>query len=103
MASLVSYRPLARGLSAREPWKPRPGDGISSNWLIAELTHRQAHGSNSQWKPTAGRHPRPIGAWRFGAVGWRNGRMRAWPHRPKTNLGAPTASSSDLVLGYRSP
>ena len=29
--------------------------------------------------------------------------MRAWPHRPKTNLGAPTASSSDLVLGYRSP
>ena len=24
--------------------RPRPGDGISSNWLIAELTHRQAHG-----------------------------------------------------------
>ena len=23
----------------REPWKPQPGDGISSNWLIAELTH----------------------------------------------------------------
>ena len=25
-----------------KPWKPRPGDGISSDWLIAELTHRQA-------------------------------------------------------------
>ena len=37
---LVSYRPLARGISkTREPWKPQPGDGISSNWLIAELTH----------------------------------------------------------------
>ena len=37
---LVSYRPLARGIpKTREPWKPRPGDGISSNWLIAELTH----------------------------------------------------------------
>ena len=33
---------------AREPWKPRPGDGISSTWLIAELTHRQAHGLDSQ-------------------------------------------------------
>ena len=33
--------------SAREPWKPRPGDGISSNWLIAELTHRQALASSS--------------------------------------------------------
>ena len=32
-------RPLARGISqTREPWKPQPGDGISSNWLIAELT-----------------------------------------------------------------
>ena len=29
---------LARGISqTREPWKPQPGDGISSNWLIAEL------------------------------------------------------------------
>ena len=36
---LVCYKPLAH-----EPWKPRPGDDISSNWLIAELTHRQAHG-----------------------------------------------------------
>ena len=27
---------LARGISqTREPWKPQPGDGISSNWLIA--------------------------------------------------------------------
>ena len=38
---------------------------------------------------------------------WRRGvaerRMRSWPHRRKTNLGAPTASSSDLVLGFRSP
>ena len=26
---------LARGISqTREPWKPQPGDGISSNWLI---------------------------------------------------------------------
>ena len=45
---LVSYRPLAHaGFLTREPWKPRPGDGISSNWLIAELTHRQALASSS--------------------------------------------------------
>ena len=25
--------------SLREHWKPRPGDGISSDWLIAELPH----------------------------------------------------------------
>ena len=38
---------------------------------------------------------------------WRRGvaerRMRSWPHRRRTNLGAPTASSSDLALGFRSP
>ena len=37
----MSYKPLAHaGFPNAEPWKPRPGDGISSNWLIAELTHR---------------------------------------------------------------
>ena len=35
---------------AREPWKPRPGDGISPDWLIAELTHRQAHGLKLQYR-----------------------------------------------------
>ena len=48
-----------------EPWKPRPGDGISSTWLIAELTHRQAYGLDSQIPmpveadrgPSPGRHP----------------------------------------------
>ena len=42
-----------------------PGDGISSTWLIAELTHRQAHGLDSQIPmpveadrgPSPGRHP----------------------------------------------
>ena len=29
--------------------------------------------------------------------------MRSWPHRRRTNLGAPTASSSELALGFRSP
>ena len=43
---------------AREPWKPRPGDGISSTWLIAELTHRQAHGLDSQIPMEADRGPR---------------------------------------------
>ena len=40
-------------------------DGISSTWLIAELTHRQAHGLDSQIPmpveadrgPSPGRHP----------------------------------------------
>ena len=36
---------------------------------------------------------------------WRRGvaerRMRSWPHRRRTHLGAPTASS--LALGFRSP
>ena len=36
--------------SLREHWKPRPGDGISSDWLIAELTHRQAHGLKLQYR-----------------------------------------------------
>ncbi len=36
---LVSYRPLAR-----EPWRPSPGADISSNWVIAGLSHLQAHG-----------------------------------------------------------
>ena len=38
--SLSSVLQAASPPKAREPWKPRPGDGISSNWLIAELTHR---------------------------------------------------------------
>ena len=43
---------------AREPWKPRPGDGISPDWLIAELTHRQAHGLKLQYRslPRADTH-----------------------------------------------
>ena len=34
MCLLVSYMPLAK---AREPWKPRPGDGIS-NWHVPAST-----------------------------------------------------------------
>ena len=69
---LVSYRPLAHaGFLTREPWKPRPGDGISSNWLIAELTHRQAHGSNSQIPMEADRAPTPTSHW--GLALWRRG------------------------------
>ena len=43
LSVLASVLQAASPPKAREPWKPRPGDGISSNWLIAELTHRQAH------------------------------------------------------------
>ena len=48
---LASVLQAASPPKAREPWKPRPGDGISSNWLIAELTHRQAHGLKLQYNP----------------------------------------------------
>ena len=47
---LASVLQAASPPKAREPWKPRPGDGISSNWLIAELTHRQAHGLKLQYR-----------------------------------------------------
>ena len=48
-----------------ESWKPRPGDGISPDWLIAELTHRQAHGLILQYRslPRADTHvPLGLGA-----------------------------------------
>ena len=35
---LASVLQAASPPKAREPWKPRPGDGVSSNWLIAEMT-----------------------------------------------------------------
>ena len=47
---LASVLQAASPPKAREPWKPRPGDGISSNWLIAELTHRQAHESKLPYR-----------------------------------------------------
>ena len=67
---LALPRSASIALSA-ERWKPRPGDGISSNWLIAELTHRQAHGSNSQIPMEADRAPTPTSHW--GLALWRRG------------------------------
>ena len=49
------------------------------------------------------RDPRPFGhLLRMGAGGTRRG-TTVVSHRRRTNLGAPTASSSDLALGFRSP
>ena len=43
---MPSVLPEVQAASPRFPsaefWKPRPGGGISSDWLIAELTHHQA-------------------------------------------------------------
>ena len=92
---------LARGISqTREPWKPQPGDGISSNWLIAELTHHLPDRPDPPFgRPARGTHPRPFGHLLcMGAGGTRRG-TTAVSHRRRTNLGAPTASSSDLALG----
>ena len=59
-ASLVSYGPLARGFLKREPWKPQPGDGISSNWLIAELTHHLPDRSDPHLGGRLARLPRTV-------------------------------------------
>ena len=50
-----------------KPWKPRPGDGISSGWLIAELTHYQG----LEHPMEADRGPTPASHWRFGRCGSR--------------------------------
>ena len=73
-------------------------DGISSDGHC-RATHRQARGLELPMEaPRA--VPRPIGAWRFGAAGWRND-ARSWPHRRKTNVGAPAASFWALAQGRR--
>ena len=45
LVSTCKYRPLAYGSPDAQD-----GDGISSDWLIAELTHRQAHGLKLQYR-----------------------------------------------------
>ena len=61
LALLVSYTPLAATMRG-EPWKPRPGDGISSNWLIAELTHHlPGRPKLPIGKPAAGHAPVLLG------------------------------------------
>ena len=40
---------VLQAASLREPGA-QDGDGISSDWLIAELTHRQAHGLKLQYR-----------------------------------------------------
>ena len=61
----MSYRPLARVFLSAGALEAAPGDGISSDWLIAELTHRQAHGLKLQYRsrPRADTHvPLGLGA-----------------------------------------
>ena len=59
---LASVLQAASPPKAREPWKPRPGDGISSNWLIAELTHHLPDRPKLRiGKPAAGHAPVLLG------------------------------------------
>ena len=101
---LVSYRPLAHAgfpnAGALEA-APRGRDLLK----LAHCRTDSSPGARIQLPMEADRGPTPTSHW--GLALWRRGvaerRMRSWPHRRKTNLGAPTASSSDLVLGFRSP
>ena len=61
MLLLVSYRPLARDFLKRgSPGSRNPGDGISSNWLIAELTHHLPDRSDPHLGGRLARLPRTV-------------------------------------------
>ena len=105
VASMTVLASVLQAASARDFLNAGALEAAPRGRDLLKLAHCRTDSSparptkTSNWEAGRGTRPRPFGhLLRMGAGGTRRG-TTVVSHRRKTNLGAPTASSSDLVLG----